>query len=63
VVWIALVAVLIRPFVPPVDADLSPAVGPLFAFLPGRRGSVDRVLVWAAGGAAIVLFAVALIAG
>jgi hypothetical protein len=63
VVWIALVAVFIRPFVPPVHPDLSPVVSPLLGFPPGSRGHIDRVLVWAAGGVAVVLFGVALIAG
>jgi hypothetical protein len=63
VLWVALVAVFVRPFVPPVRSDLSPDVGPLLAFPPGSRGRVDRVLVWSAGGLAVVLFGLALIAG
>jgi hypothetical protein len=59
---LVLALVLIRPVVPPLRPDLSVEFGPILEFHEGRRGEVDRFVLWGAAGLAVVLGGVALVA-
>jgi hypothetical protein len=62
IMWVAAVVVLIRPFLPPVDRDLTPLVTDWLGFPPGERGRIDRLVLWGAAGLAVALGGVALVA-